>query len=130
MTSTRRRLLAGTAVAVVVLTAVAVIVIPTGPDVSEKSLKASVLESLQVIALSGEPNGGVKSFTCTHGFLSTKSWDCELVQDVAGSEARVDYDVTVKDDGCWTATKADLSGRNSPDDPGYFLPDDGKGCVG
>lgn len=106
------------------------IVIPTGPDVSEDELKASVLESLQVIALSGEPDGGVKSFTCAHGFFSTKSWDCKLVQDVAGSEARVEYDVSVKSDGCWTARKASLSDRNSADDPGYFLPDDGKGCVG
>jgi hypothetical protein len=122
--------LAGTAV-VAVLATVAVIVIPTGPDVSEDALKASVLDSLQVIALphSGDSADGVKSFTCTHGFFSTKSWDCKLVQDIAGSIARVEYDVSVKSNRCWTARKASLSDRNSPDDPGYFLPDDGKGCV-
>jgi hypothetical protein len=111
--------------AVLVAAIVAVAVLPIGPRVSGAAIEKSVLAQVERDAPPSQ-GGGVKSFACTHGALSTATWTCKLRQDVSLlPDVNVEYKVAVKDDRCWTGTS---DGGSNPS--GALLPTAVQACIG
>jgi len=99
-----RRWLPRIAIVVALLVALAVIVLPRGPDIPGETLEQSFAGVIKKGAPPASDESGIKSLDCGHSLLTTRTWSCDLEQDISLlPDSSATYEVDIKQDNCWTA---------------------------
>ena len=83
------------------------LLLPVGPNVSGSQIESSFRAALRADeGLPSNEGDGIRSLDCSRKLIvSNSNWTCKLEREIAlFPDASGVYDLSVEDDGCWTAT--------------------------